>query len=217
MIDVYLNISFLIVILGLFFLKGKQLTQEQKIIGFIVLVTLPFELYAGYLQSFTINNLFVYHILIPIQYGFYAYIYYCYIEFKIIKKLILISIALVIGASVFLAFTIQPPDTYNSYVIILTNFFLCIWVLTYYRQLFVQLKITDLKMEPLFWISNGLLLFALGDFFVEGLMKALLDQSLRMARWNYYYIYLPLLCTLYITFIISFLCRDIFSKPKLSV
>ncbi|QNF35305.1 hypothetical protein HUW51_22245 [Adhaeribacter swui] len=194
----------------------KQLTLEQKIIGFIVLVTLPFELYAGYLQSYTINNLFIYHILIPIQYSFYAYIYYCYIEFKIMKKLILVSIALVLVMAAILAFTIQPPDTYNSYVIILTNFFICIWVLAYYRQLFVHLKITDLKTEPLFWISNGLLLFALGDFFVEGLMKALLDQSLRMARWNYYYIYLPLLCTLYITFIISFLCRSIFRKPKLS-
>lgn len=216
MIDVYLNISFLTILLLLFFIKMKQLTQEQKVIGFIVLVTLPLELYAGYLQSYTINNLFIYHILIPIQYSFYAYIYYCYLEFKIMKKLILGSIILVLGAAAVLAFTIQPPDTYNSYVIILTNFFICIWVLTYYRQLFVQLKITDLKTEPLFWISNGLLLFALGDFFVEGLMKALLDQSLRMARWNYYYIYLPLLCTLYITFIISFLCRAIFKKPKLS-
>ncbi|PSR56826.1 hypothetical protein AHMF7605_26675 [Adhaeribacter arboris] len=217
MIDVYLNISFLIIILGLFFVKARQLTREQKIIGFIVLVTLPFELYAGYLQSFTINNLFVYHLLIPIQYSFYAYIYYCYLESKIIKKLILVSIALVMVAAVALAFTIQPPDTYNSYVIILSNFFISIWVLIYYRQLFVQLKITDLKSEPLFWISNGLLFFSLGDFFVEGLMKALLDQSLWMARWNYYYIYLPLLCTLYITFIISFVCRDLFKKPNMSL
>ncbi len=217
MIDIYLNISFLTLILGLFFFNWAELTQEQKLIGFSVLITLPFEIYAGYLQSYNINNLFIYHMLIPVQYSFYAYIYYCYIEFKIVKKLILISIGLVITVAVVLAQNIQTPDTYNSYVIIISNFFICIWVLTYYWQLFVQLKIINLKSEPLFWISNGLLLFSLGDFFAEGLMKALLDQSFNLARRIYYYIHVPLLCTLYITFIIAFLCRDIFRKHNRSV
>jgi len=213
MIDVYLNITLLSGILCLFLIKRKVLTYEQKIIGLLIAVTLPFELYAGYLQSFNINNLFVYHILIPVQYCFYAYLYYCHIEFKSIKKLILLSVALVITAAVVLGLTIQPPDYYNSYVIILSNFLICVWVLTYYRQLFVHLRIINLKREPLFWISTGLLFFALGDFFVEGLMKALLEQSLTMARWYYYNIYVPVLCLLYVLFIISFICRDIF-KPE---
>ena len=216
MIDVYLNIFLLFCLLCLFLIKRKVLTLEQRIIGLLIIVTLPFELYAGYLQSFNSNNLFVYHILIPIQYCFYAYLYYRYIAFKIIKKLILASIGLVITAAVVLALTIQPLTNYNSYVIILTNFLLCAWVLSYYRQIFVQLTIVNLKQEPLFWISTGLLFFALGDFFVGGLMKALLEQSLVMARWYYYNIYVPVLCLLYVLFIISFVCRDIFKKEPLS-
>ncbi len=217
MIDVYLNISLLCCLLCLFLIKRKVLTLEQRIIGLLVIVTLPFELYAGYLQSFNNNNLYVYHILIPIQYCFYAYLYYRYIEFKTIKKLILFSIGLVIIAAVVLALTIQPIDYYNSYVIILSNFLLCIWVLSYYRQLFVHLTIVDLKQEPLFWISTGLLFFALGDFFVEGLMKALLEQSPNMARWYYYNIYVPVLCLLYVLFIIAFICRDIFKKKFINL
>lgn len=216
MIDVYVNISLLGCLLCLFLLKRKVLTHEQKIIGCLVVVTMPFELYAGYLQSFNVNNLFVYHVLIPVQYCFYAYLYYCYIEFTTIKKLILFSVGLVITAAVVLALTVQPLDNYNSYVIILSNFLLCIWVLSYYRQLFVHLRIVSLKQEPLFWISTGLLFFALGDFFVEGLMKALLEQSLEMARWYYYNIYVPVLCLLYVLFIISFICRDIFKKEPVS-
>ncbi|RDC62867.1 hypothetical protein [Adhaeribacter pallidiroseus] len=216
MIDVYLNISLLLCLMCLFLIKRRVLTLEQKIIGLLVTVTLPFELYAGYLQSFNSNNLFVYHLLIPIQYCFYAYLYFYFIEFKIIKKLILFSIALVITAAVVLAFTIQPLNNYNSYVIILSNLLLCIWVLSYYRQLFVHLTIVNLNQEPLFWISTGLLFFALGDFFVEGLMKALLEQSPEMARWYYYNIYVPVLCLLYVLFIISFICRDIFKKKPIS-
>ncbi len=215
MIDVYLIVFLLFCLLCLFLIKRKVLTLEQRIIGLLVIVTLPFELYAGYLQSFNSNNLFVYHLLIPIQYCFYAYLYYCYIEFTIIKKLILFSIGLVITAAVALAFTIQPLHYYNSYVIILSNLFLCIWVLSYYRQLFVRLTIVNLKQEPLFWISTGLLFFALGDFFVEGLMKALLEESRDMARWYYYNIYVPVLCLLYVLFIVSFICRDIFKKEPI--
>ena len=211
MIDFYLIIFFLSLLAFVFFIKLKVATPDQNIIGLMVLVTLPFELYAGYLQANRTNNLFIYHLLVPIQYIFHSFIFYYYIESNKIKKIILFSIPVVIVTAIFLTFSIQPIEKYNSYVIVITSFFTCAWILIYYRQLFIQLTIINIEKEPLFWISTGLLVYSLGNFFVEGLMKELIEHSMEMAKWYYYNVYMLLLSFLYIMFIIAFLCRDIFN------
>jgi hypothetical protein len=174
------------------------------------MITLPFELYGGYLQSFKLNNLFIYHVLVPVQYAIYSLIYYLRIDSGSIKKIILLSVFLVAAAALVLALTIQPLHSYNSYVIVLSNFLIVMWILLYYRQLFIQLKIIKLEREPLFWISTGLLFYAFGSFFVEGLMKELIDYSLALASKYYYNILIVLVSFLYVMFIVSFLCRDVF-------
>ncbi len=70
MLDVYLTLSFELIIIALFLLKIRQTTLAQKLVGVLVLISFPFELYAGYLQSFKNNNSFIYHILTPVQYTF---------------------------------------------------------------------------------------------------------------------------------------------------
>jgi hypothetical protein len=109
------------------------------------------------------------------------------------------------------AFTIQPLNAYNSYAVIIKNSLLSIWILCYYRELFVLLHINRIEQEPLFWISTGVLFYSLGDFFVEGLMNYLISHSMDLAQ-KLYYIYYLLNILLYLTFIMAFLCKDIFSK-----
>lgn len=212
MLDVYLIISFEVVIICLFLLKIRQTTLEQKLVGALILVSFPFELYAGYIQSFKQNNLFIYHILTPIQYTFYAFIYYFAVHAESVKKIILFSVPVVILAGLALGFTIQPVTSYNSYTIILSNLFTIVWIFTYYRETFVQLKIIRLEREPLFWISTGLLFYSLGGFFVEGLMNYLIEQSPQLAPKFYYRITVVLVCFLHVMFIISFLCSSLFKS-----
>ncbi len=212
MLDVYITLSFNVIILLLFALKYTETSYEQKVLGFLFLVTLPFEAYGGYLQSFKANNLYIYHVLIPVQYAFYALIYYYCIESRSVKKSILVSVPLVVVVAMGLAFTIQPVSSYNSYVIVLCNLLILSWILIYYRQIFVPLKIIALGREPMFWISTGLLFYCLGSFFVEGLMKQMIEQSPEMASRYYYSIFMGLVSFLYIMFIIAFLCRDLFTK-----
>lgn len=212
MLDVYITLSFNVSILILFALKYPEASYEQKVLGFLFVVTLPFEAYGGYLQSFRVNNLFIYHVLIPVQYAFYALIYYQCIESTSVKKSILLSVPLVAAAAIGLAFTIQPVSSYNSYVIVLCNLLILAWIMIYYRQIFVQLKIIRLGPEPMFWISTGLLFYCLGSFFVEGLMKRLIEQSPQLATRYYYNIFMVLVSFLYIMFMIAFLGRDFFTK-----
>ncbi len=210
MLDVYINLFFISIIILLFIIKYQTITIEQKVLGILFMITLPFELYGGYLQSFKLNNLFIYHVLVPVQYAIYSLIYYLRIDSGSIKKIILLSVFLVAAAALVLALTIQPLHSYNSYVIVLSNFLIVMWILLYYRQLFIQLKIIKLEREPLFWISTGLLFYAFGSFFVEGLMKELIDYSLALASKYYYNILIVLVSFLYVMFIVSFLCRDVF-------
>jgi hypothetical protein len=215
MLDVYINIFFLALLICLFFLKLEETTPEQKILGVVILITFPVELYGGYLQWYKLNNLFIYHVLVPIQYSIYASIYYLHIASGWVKKFIVLSVPVVFLVALVLAFTIQPilplhDTSYNSYVIALCNLLLVLWILIYYRQLFIQLKIIRLEREPLFWISTGLLFYGLGSFFAEGFMQVLIERSPALATRYYYSVTVVLLCLLYIMFIISFLCRDIF-------
>lgn len=214
MIDVYLFISFLSVLLILFLIILKSATLEQRILGLLICITLPSEILGGFLQARSINNLFIYHILVPLQYSLYAVIFYYNIESRGIKKLILLSIPVVISAALIFSLTIQQLNHYNSYAILLTSFFTCLWILIYYRQVFTQLKIVHLEREPLSWISTGLLFYSLGGFFVEGLMQNLITFSMELAKWYYYHVYLFLVGFQYTMFIIALLCRKIFNQNE---
>jgi hypothetical protein len=88
---------------------------------------------------------------------------------------------------------------------------LAAWVLSYYRELFVLLHVSRIEQEPLFWISTGLLFYSLGDFFVEGLMNYMISHSMELAQ-KFYYVYYLLNILLYLSFIMAFLCKDIFTQ-----
>jgi len=213
MIDVYLIVFFLSLLTLVFLLKLKTATYEQKILGITILIALPVEVLGGYLQSKGINNLFLYHILIPIQYCLYSFIFYIAIKSVLLKNLIFYSIPVALLFSLVLfILDIQTVDTYNSYTIALTSFLTCIWILGYYRQVFTPLEIIYLEREPLFWISTGLLFYSLGCFFVDGLMKELILNYPKLAKFYYYKVFLPLSCFLYVMFLISFICRNLFRK-----
>lgn len=213
MLDVYLTLGFELVIISLFLLNFRRATLEQKLVGALILFSFPFDLWAASIQSSDENNLFIYHILTPIQYTFYAFIYYTAVHAASVKKVILFSIPVVILAALAFSVTVQPADSYNSYTIVLGNAFILIWIFTYYRETFQQLKIIRLEREPLFWISTGLLFYALGSFFSEGLMNYLIAHTPDLARKYYYAITVVLIGFLHIMFILSFLCRRLFKPP----
>jgi hypothetical protein len=211
MLDIYITLLIILGSIILFFIKYAHTTKELRLLGAFLLVTFVFELYANYLLYYSIRNLYVYHILIPVQYALLAGIYVYAIENLVLKRVILFSIPLFIVISAVFAFTIQPLSEYNSYAVSIKNILLASWVLCYYRELFVLLHVSRIEQEPLFWISTGILFYSLGDFFVEGLMNYLISHSMDLAK-KFYYIYYLFNILLYITFIMAFLCKDIFSK-----
>jgi hypothetical protein len=211
MMDIYITLLIILGSIVLFFVKYAYTTRELKLLGIFLLVTFVFELYANYLLYYSIRNLYVYHILIPVQYALLAGIYIYALVNRTLKRIIVFSIPVVVVVSAVFAFTIQPITAYNSYAVSIKNILLAAWVLCYYRELFVLLHVSRIEQEPLFWISTGLLFYSLGDFFVEGLMNHMISHSMDLAQ-KFYYVYYLLNILLYLSFIMAFLCKDIFTQ-----
>jgi hypothetical protein len=211
MLDLYITLLVILASIVVFFIKYAHTGKALRLLGAFLLITFAAESYANYLLYHEIRNLYIYHLLVPVQYSLLAVIYAYAIENTIMKKVILISVPLFIATSALFASTIQPLTAYNSYAASIKNILLTVWVLCYYRELFVLLHVSHIEREPFFWISTGILFYSLGDFFVEGLMNYLISHNRALAE-KMYYVYFLLNLLLYFTFMMAFLCKDIFSK-----
>jgi len=182
----------------------KNLNKPLKVLGIVLLVTMGAELYAFNLMLRRANNLFIFHILVPVQYIFYCVILYFELHSTFIRKAIIASIFFLVAISIFFALNTQGVHEYNSYVIIYRHFFLVLWILTFFRQMFVKVEISNPLYEPMFWLSTGLLFYSLGNFFIDGYMNFLIRKSLVVAR-RIYFVNVLLGLFMYILFIVSFL------------
>ena len=188
----------------------ESLSTAQKMLGIALAATLVSELFALELMLKAINNLFIFHILVPIQYVFYALVFYFTLSSKGVRSLIIASIGFVLVASVFFTLKVQKIHEYNSYMIIIKHFFMVIWILLYFRQLLIKADVGNLLLEPMFWISTGLLFYSLGNFFIEGYMNYLIRTSMSMAQ-ELYSVTTLLGLFMYALFFVSFLFARTFT------
>jgi hypothetical protein len=199
---IYVNFGLLLLYIILWVIKYRYLRIQLKILGLALLITCLFEAYAAYLMFQGTRNLYVFHILTPVQYILYTYIFYKTISDGILRKIILSSIPLYLFTILLITLYIQKTSEFNSYALLIKNVLIACWSILYYREAFTKPKVFKLEIEPLFWISTGLLFYSLGSFFVDGLMNYMINQSYGLAN-KVYYISLFLGYSLYVTFIIA--------------
>lgn len=204
--DVYLYFLLILVAVGLWAITYRQLTSGLKLLGFILLLTLLVEGYAAYLLFQRTRNLHVYHVLIPVQYVLFSWLYYKELASRKAKKIVLVSVPLFLLAALISTLYLQTIREYNSYIRLLKNILLTCWPLLYYREVFIGLRVVRLTKEPMFWISTGLFFYSLGNFFVDGLMNYLLHLSQEWAQ-TLYWISTYLGLFLNGTFVVSFLLK----------
>ncbi|PRY09839.1 hypothetical protein CLV24_11743 [Pontibacter ummariensis] len=185
-------------------LSFKRLHEALKALGYPLLATLFIEGYAAYLLFNNTRNLYLYHILTPLQYALFSVVAYKALTSFTYRRAILLSIPIYLLISFFITLFLQGLSEYNSYALSIKNALLACWALLYYRETFADLKVVRLEKEPLFWVNTGMFFYSLGSFFVDGLMNQLLVQSYELAH-TLYYINVFLGYFLYISFLIAFL------------
>jgi hypothetical protein len=202
--EIYLNFILLSLNCFLWLIQLPKLRQPLKILGCILVITLIAESFAFQLLKKKENNLFIFHLLVPLQFIFYTMIFYFESKRRSVKRIMVASIVLVCIMSIALSLKTQGIDEYNSYVTMARHFFLVIWILLFFRRMLVEVEIPNPLHEPMFWISTGLLFYSLGSFFIEGYMNMLIDAAPEVAK-RLYFVNVLLGLFMYLLFLAAFL------------
>lgn len=202
--EIYIHFSLVLLPLALCLFKYRALGADLRILGITIAVTLLIEGYAAYLVFQLTRNLYLYHLLIPIQYTLFSLVFYKALEGATSRKAILVSIPLYLLTVLLITLHLQTTSEFNSYARLIKNALLACWALLYYQEVFRDLRVARLDREPMFWISTGLFFYSLGSFFVDGFMNYLLALSYETAH-TLYYISVFLGYMLYATFLIAFI------------
>jgi hypothetical protein len=183
--DFFVNFSLHILNVCLFIFLYKRANSFLKYVGLYVLITFLTEIAAAYYMFKKIPNHFLYHFLVPVQYVLLALAYKKVILNKLFVKIIKYSIPLFILFAILIGCFVQKITEYNSIVCAGKNFLLSVWALLYLLDLFFYYNKFVLWKAPEIWITLGLLISSLGNFFIEGLMNTMIKLSHNTALYFY--------------------------------
>ena len=131
------------------------------------------------------NNLFLFHIYTPLEYLLLALFYRNILSPPMTKDIILFSIPVLIGTSIFFSLFIQKIDRNNSFITIIESTLIIIWALLFFRDILLLHHVTALQRYPLFWINVGILFYFIGSLIIEGMLDYLIKNSMDLARKAY--------------------------------
>lgn len=214
--EVYTNFILHFTNLILFFVFYKSFSVPIKIIGFCILTTCVIEVYAAKLKFASVNNLFLYHGFAVIHYVFYSFFYYQIIRNRRIRNLILLTNPLFVILAIVNVFYFQKITDYCSYTLVVKHFLISIWVLVYFTEFFLKPGELYVYFEPFFWISAGLILCSLGNFFIEGMMDYLINKS-KVIALKFYLVGVVLSYLFYLTITVSLILEIRTSKLLVKV
>lgn len=201
---------------ALFIAYYSRCSLPMRIIGYSLAINFLVEVVAYSFAARKVNNLFIFHGLTIIQFVMQSLFYRKIIQARRLKKLIAFAIPVFVLFAIFNALYLNPLNRYNSYALIFKHFFLTLLILVYFNQLLLSDEEEWVLSNNYFWISSGLLIASLGNFFIEGLMNYLMAQSLKLAT-QFYLVGMVLTFLYYAGIIISFLLLRYRGHKRLSI
>ena len=104
----------------------------------------------------------VYNFTLPIEYGFYVFLFYSYLQGPLIKKA---ALFLLIFLLAFSYFNVAFVTAFESFRIIqmLGSGIVLLLACSFFVDLFRSEEEISLLKEPMFWIATGVLFFNLGE------------------------------------------------------
>lgn len=176
---VYLS---LLLLFGCYLSKSKVL-KNQKLLTLILLELVIFAfnlvaIFTVYVLKFE-NNLFLFHILAPIQFYLTAKLIQYYLNqtklILILRKITPFVIVLNIYSSLFL----QKLTEYNSYTLILNN--LIIGFFSIFILWETILEYTKIGAFAKYWLAIGLFTNSFFAFFIQGFMNIFIAKEINLA------------------------------------
>jgi hypothetical protein len=213
-LDVTLHFSLLFCAMLVYVLNRRNHNAFLRYSFLYLVVTTLFDgiaaaiMLTDFLSGIVSDNLFVYHILTPIQYTIIVLMFRNVIRNKNIKVWMLRSIPLFWLAAVFFTLFVQTLNDYSTYSLLLKYVLTTPIILYYLVEILNAPDDYELTREPAFCIGTGLLFHSVGNVFAQGVSNQFIEHSSTLftilntvsSFLNY---------VLFLCFIIAFL-----SKPK---
>ena len=132
---------------------------------YYLLFILVVEFLGRYLAKvLLVSNIWLYNISIPIEYLYFAYIFFATYNNRIFKKIAFIFLVSFPFFIALILILITGIDTFNTSALKLGSFFMLLFCGFYFAELLTSNLIINPLKAIMFWISSGLLLFNAGEF-----------------------------------------------------
>lgn len=179
-LDVFLHFLLLVVaVIAWFTSAHRRHSVSVQVLGLFLLITAIVDGIAAtimlnkYLANTIVSNLFLYHILTPIQYVIICFIYLPVVTNVRIKTVIRASALLFVLLSVVLTMYVQPLSAYPSYSILVKHTLTILLIMIYFYEVMSKTPYTTIYVQPIFWVSVGFLFHSCLNILLEGVSNYL--------------------------------------------
>jgi dipeptide/tripeptide permease len=205
-LHIYFEIAaFLTSVIFWYKIKHTRLRWFLPFLLFIVVI----ELYGRYIRKELHQpNAWLYNISVPVEYIFYAFIFWFHFKTKFFQQVTAVFLMLFPVFVLTNIFFIQGFQNFNTNILKAGSFSMILLSCLYFVELLQQEKETRLLKEPMFWIATGVFLFNTGEFFYTLFSDYLIENHLDKARHIFSTINNKLIWVLYTCLAISFLCTE---------
>ncbi|QHI34837.1 hypothetical protein IMCC3317_01810 [Kordia antarctica] len=150
--------------LGTICFRFKRFNTIHKLLSILLICAGILSFIAYIMHGKKMNNMIISHFYTIIEYLLWSLIYMRLFDNRTIKKLIQISIFIVITFTIINMIFWQPLETYNSYSKSVESAFLVCFSIGWFYKVFVDQSIKRLETHPIFWINAAVLIYFAGSF-----------------------------------------------------
>lgn len=205
---------------GLLFIVSVALMSRYRTISYnlkpllwLCLLHLGIELLADYLHfAFTpsIENVFLYHLLTPLDYSLLALVFYRTFTDPNLQRGVVWSVAVYWGIAVFFTLYNGPFDQVNTLAFMAESLLVTFWCFMFFRSLLNRDDGFIPEKDPTFWIIVAVLFYFVGNFFIYGSLNYFYEDNVKLGQQIYhagYAFYYLLYGTIGVTCLLNFPVR----------
>lgn len=149
----------------------RLLPRVLKWVAAFTFFSLFTEVTMSLLSKKGINNLFLIHIYVVVEYIVFGYVYAYYLNSIKLRKPIYITIVLFTAFSIFNVICLNGLKEFNTYGLLVEGALFIILSLLFFYKLFKDLEVGNLFTLPMFWINCAILIYFTANFMLFGLVE----------------------------------------------
>jgi len=205
-IQIYFEIAALIA--SIIFWHKLRTARLWWLLPFLVFIVV-IELSGRYIRKeLHLPNAWLYNISVPVEYLFYAFIFYLHYSKKSFIQTAKYFLILFTMFCVINILFIQGFERFNTNILKAGSFSMIVLCCLYFTELLSRETQLNLLKDPMFWLAAGIFLFNTGEFCYTLFSDYLIKNHLDRTRKIFSSINNKLIWVLYTCIIISILCTE---------